>query len=1069
MFNFSNQSTTPSYGQQPNNTTSIFGNPSPNPQPFVGTTTNLFGQPNNQLSGALGLGNTNAPAPAISTFSGMSHAQPFNAQPSGGIFGSQAMTSPFAPVSNPQQSGSFNLLGGTNPSSSIIGGAPQSNNLFGGGSTSTGSIFGQPQPQPQPQAQTSIFGGIASTTVPNFGQAPSNSIFSSGSNTTGGSIFNNNNTNNAFGSAQAAPVFNQQATSNNSFNAFGASAPSVFGGSNMNMQMQQQNLDVATYGSQVLRFTNLQAEEPDNSNSSKKNIIYYNSLTSQPCYADYSFEELRRIDLANKKKGIVYSGNQNQTGGMQTGFNNSVSGTGSLFGQTNPQNTFQTNTTTNNGFGFMNQQSGMNQNPVPSTQTSSSLFGGMNTGIGSNSNSLFIKPNNTNLFGNNAQTQQAGQGTSLFGNTVPNPTSNTGSLFGNSNTNATPTFGGFMNQNKPATTSLFGNNAIGGSNAGTSNTGMFMQNTNTGTTGTTGNFLGSSAPSTSLFGGMGGSTTTTTSTSLFDNKNGFMGMGTNNQPSLFGQSSNTQGSTSLFGQNRQMGQTTAPQTSLFGQTNQQSGGILGSSMQQSSNNQGLFGSTSTNNQANTLFGNNTTGSGNAPTASLFGNQTTNNQYQGNPQASQFNQIAESFLREAGNSSKANSINDDLLNNLLKSFEDQISDKLADKNISAQETYSSSQYKYPFEYSDRYNSTFYSNRQSTPDLNRSYRLSQPVKSFFSERAYNIESRETATGEVFLQSKRNVFMGSVLSKLRSTTDSATNNAQLSKLNSYSREYSGEGQLELSTNFEDKLKVNAEQPKDLKISVMLSDYDIIFEITCSKKATVNDLKSSIISQSKSIDSLKKLNFTLTHDNFVVVKKYIILRENNLLSELNFVNGDFVQVLVKISEQKISKPEEVQSKSLLDACTNKSILNGKEITKDETEPALPPLKDIPTIKKLRSEPSYKEICRFTAAELANVQNFKIFNEHGAIKFLEPVDLTGLNIDEIASIEKYSVSLYKNKEKPSSGKELNKKAEIEIYNLEANGEEEEFEDYLKDVCKSKNAEFQSFKDGKWRFKLSSF
>jgi hypothetical protein len=57
---------------------------------------------------------------------------------------------------------------------------------------------------------------------------------------------------------------------------------------------------------------------------------------------------------------------------------------------------------------------------------------------------------------------------------------------------------------------------------------------------------------------------------------------------------------------------------------------------------------------------------------------------------------------------------------------------------------------------------------------------------------------------------------------------------------------------------------------------------------------------------------------------------------------------------------------------------------------------KHLPIIdSKFEIKPSKFEICRMNYEQISNVPNFEIFNKHGKIEFLVPVDLTEVVIDE--------------------------------------------------------------------------
>jgi len=197
------------------------------------------------------------------------------------------------------------------------------------------------------------------------------------------------------------------------------------------------------------------------------------------------------------------------------------------------------------------------------------------------------------------------------------PTSGFGSsgMFGSSTT--TTTGGGLFGNSASTGSSIFGS-------SGTSSGGLF------GSSGTTSSGFGGFGSSTSTSGGLFGSKPATSSGGLFGNSStttsgGLFGSTNNSGGGLFGSSSTTNSSGGLFGSSTNSGglfgsSSTNKSTSLFG-NNTSSGGLFGSSNNTSSG--GLFGSN--NNSSGGLFGNSSTNTG----SSLFGNSSSSGGLFGN--------------------------------------------------------------------------------------------------------------------------------------------------------------------------------------------------------------------------------------------------------------------------------------------------------------------------------------------------------------------------------------------------------------------------------------------------------
>lgn len=65
------------------------------------------------------------------------------------------------------------------------------------------------------------------------------------------------------------------------------------------------------------------------------------------------------------------------------------------------------------------------------------------------------------------------------------------------------------------------------------------------------------------------------------------------------------------------------------------------------------------------------------------------------------------------------------------------------------------------------------------------------------------------------------------------------------------------------------------------------------------------------------------------------------------------------------------------------------KKQTDNLQKKILAPKEVIPKIgKDLKCKPSFEEMARMTELQLSCIHNFKVFNEHGKIEFLEPVDV---------------------------------------------------------------------------------
>ena len=490
-----------------------------------------------------------------------------------------------------------------------------------------------------------------------FGPSKPSTGFGSGT-TTGSSLFGNNNAasttsgfGSGFGSNTNSNAFNSNTTPQSSgFGGFGGTKPAFGSGSSGSTLFGQGGAGTTGgFGSNSTPFGNTgtgtalnqnvppapgTADPPfnptDEQETGSNARTRYQSITMQPPYQKYSFEELR---LADYNAGRRFGNGSGQAGafGSSTfgGFgSNTNTGFGGSGGSNNPFGT-STTTTSNTGFGggltgfgntaakpagglFGQQTSATTSGGLFGTTNNSSGFGQTNTGtgFGSNTSGGLFGNNATqpkpSLFGNN-NTATTSSGFSFGGGTATSGSG--GGLFGQ-NTNSAPfgnagtqqtsggLFGGLNNSanNTTQNKGLFGNSGTGfGTNTTTqtqTSGGLFGQPAATNTSG--GLFGNQNTTQNNTSGGLFGNSNTNTSGGLFSNQP------QQNKPGLFGNAN----SGGLFGNQN----ATQPQTNSLFNTNATSGGLFGN--QTNANKPGLFGnSLNTSQPSNNLFGTSNTGGG----------------------------------------------------------------------------------------------------------------------------------------------------------------------------------------------------------------------------------------------------------------------------------------------------------------------------------------------------------------------------------------------------------------------------------------------------------------------------
>ncbi|KAJ4150652.1 hypothetical protein LMH87_011392 [Akanthomyces muscarius] len=584
----------------------------------------------------------------------------FGAANTGGGFGGNAGGGVFG-GSNNNTGGGFGSGGGFGANNNA-GGAFGAKPAFGAPATTTGSsMFGGTTAN---NSTTTGFGGFGGSTNTN---AASPSTFGTTNNTSGG-VFGAAKPTGFGASTTGNSLFGGGANTTNTTGGFGASAG--FGGNN--------TLGGGGGDPPGTGVTPFQAFTEKEGTTAQSNV--FQNICFQDPYKKFSAEELRLVDYAQGRKhgnasgtgafgvssgfgggfGATANNNQaaggfgantasNTTGGGLFGGGNNNATTGGAFGSGGTTGFGNTNTTAGGGlFGNANKPAtggGLFGSAGAQPQQTNSVFGG-----GGNTGGAFGAANNNNtggafgqaatntgggLFGNANQAKPAGTGFGAFGQTAN--TNTTGSAFGGGNT----TGGAFGAANTTTNTSsgLFGGNnntntqqAAGGMFGNANNTNTQQNNTNSPFGGFGGQqnqtqqaggglFANQNKPATGgLFGGAApAATNNNASGGLFGNAN-------NNQQQQTGSTFGQSNSGSLFG-----GAKPASGGGLFGNsTNAQpntSGGLFGGSGLGQNNTQqntsgGLFGAANNNQQKpGGLFGNPSQPSG----GSVFGGQNNQNQ------------------------------------------------------------------------------------------------------------------------------------------------------------------------------------------------------------------------------------------------------------------------------------------------------------------------------------------------------------------------------------------------------------------------------------------------------------
>ena len=232
-------------------------------------------------------------------------------------------------------------------------------------------------------------------------------------------------------------------------------------------------------------------------------------------------------------------------------------------------------------------------------------------------------------------------------------------------------------------------------------------------------------------------------------------------------------------------------------------------------------------------------------------------------------------------------------------------------------------------------------------------------------------------------------------------------------------------LETSFNKNLDLNdfpktKKESNSLNIHIQINEpYRVTFSINATKNSKTKEFKEKICETLTQKNSKYK---NIIPNSFILMKKYSIVKENELIENCGLENGDTLYIILK---ESIIKNENISTKNQI------KFEAPKTIKKNE----LASLDKIPILTKAgyKTNPSMTLIYRMTLDELENVENFSIENENGKIEFESKVNLSSLNLDSIVEIRPGIVSLYDKKNTlftPSPGFELNKKATIHLYNI---------------------------------------
>lgn len=208
------------------------------------------------------------------------------------------------------------------------------------------------------------------------------------------------------------------------------------------------------------------------------------------------------------------------------------------------------------------------------------------------------------------------------------------------------------------------------------------------------------------------------------------------------------------------------------------------------------------------------------------------------------------------------------------------------------------------------------------------------------------------------------------------------------------------------------------------------------------VSELKQAIIEEltnnfNEKISNalIKSLTFILNHQ---------VMVDDNLL--LKYQSDLMRKPIICVAYDNLKDDYEKEKKSL--EILNKALEAENNIAPDELVPVL-------TKPGYKTSPDYCLLWRMTIGELMAVKNFKIHNQFGEVEFLEDVNLVGLNLDEIFTINFANIDI---KDENIKAIQVKKRCTFkDIFPPPGKSKEEEFQKAFESAIESKGGKFVEY------------
>ena len=162
----------------------------------------------------------------------------------------------------------------------------------------------------------------------------------------------------------------------------------------------------------------------------------------------------------------------------------------------------------------------------------------------------------------------------------------------------------------------------------------------------------------------------------------------------------------------------------------------------------------------------------------------------------------------------------------------------------------------------------------------------------------------------------------------------------------------------------------------------------------------------------------------------------------------------------------------------------NSANVRSEDSNDKVVPSSNPPKLKNphLSTNPSIEALSKMSDVQLSAIKGFEIIHsEHGSIKWIDKVDLRGLDLDKIVHIGQGSIFVYHDDESPvqlqslpKTGEGLNNRAILTMNNIFPESEDDDLQDYeesLKKYNEELGFTFKSYvpKEGQWMFVVPNF